>query len=703
MIINHIIDGICKQGIVLPEFQREYVWSSNQAKMLFSSLIKEYPIGSLLFWKTDNPPELKNIPEIPDHLGLIQLILDGQQRLTTLYMLITGEIPPYYTVNDIKNDPRDLYFNLDTCDFQYYTMSIMKDNPLWLRVVNCFTQEKKINVIEIAKRIAPEDDEKALNLAQKYTDNLSNLRNIQKLDLPLQIVPSSANLTDAIDIFDLVNSQGTKLSEAELALTHITGKWAQARRIMKKKIDDLKELDFSFDLSFMTRAMTVMVTKRALYETIHSYPKEALIEGWEKLSTILDYLVNILPHQAFIHSTSDMSTTNLLIPIIAYLSINGGKFPDEKNLKRALYFICTSMAWARYSGQTDQKLEYDVSVIMRENNPWDKLSEALIDQRGRIEVKPSDLEGRTMANPLYRITYIVAKSQGAVDWFNGAPLSSKQTGKYSVHSHHIFPTSLLYKNGYNSENHIHQKIVNEIANLAFLTAESNLNISNTEPKDYLKTIEEKYPGALTKQFVPIQPELWELDNFPKFLEARRNLIALKINEYFNCLIQEPIDVKEKSIEEIIRMGESVSLEFKSTLQWDMVHNVQNKALRKSTLKTIAAFLNSEGGTLLIGIEDNGNVCGLENDLSLVNNSTDKFLTLLNTLIKETMGGGISGLIKIHIETTGNKQVCVIDVERSMYPVYLNIDGKKEFYIRMGNTSISLDPEEAVNYISQKWG
>lgn len=704
MKISELVDSIRKQDIVLPEFQREYVWNRNQAKMLFSSLQKEYPVGALLFWKTDSPPELKNVTVLPDHLGTTQIILDGQQRLTTLYMLITGEIPPYYRDEDIKNDPRDLYFNLDNCDFQYYTMTLMKDDPHWLRVIDCFTQDKKIDVIEIAKKTTPqEDSEKALELAQKYMNNLSDLKNIQKIDLPLQIVPSSASLTDAIDIFDLVNSQGTKLSDAELALTHITGKWAQARRIIKKKIDDLRKLDFYFDLTFMTRALTVIVAKRALYETVHSQPKEALMEGWKKLSTILDYLVSILPARAFIHSTYDMSTTNVLIPVIAYLSINKGKFPDEKNLKRAIYFIYTSLAWARYSSQTDQKLEYDVSVIMRENNPWDKLSRALIDQRGRIEVKPSDLEGRTASHPLYLITYIIAKSQGAIDWFNGVPLSSKPTGKYSMHSHHIFPTSLLYENGYDPENHLHRKIVNEIANRAFLTAESNISLSNAKPVEYLKTIEANYPYALSKQFVPIQTDLWQIENFNKFLEARRNLIALKINDFFSSLIQEPMDVKEKPIEEIITIGESVSLEFKSTLQWDMVQNLKNKQLRKSTLKTIAAFLNSEGGTLVIGVEDDGNVCGLENDLALVENSTDKFMVLLNTLISEAIGAGYSSLIQIRVETTSEKQVCIVDVERSMVPAYLSTDGKKEFYIRMGNTSISLDPEAAVNYISQNWG
>lgn len=129
MKISEILDGISKQDNVLPEFQREYVWTKDQAKKLISSLTRGYPVGSLLFWKTDNPPELKNIVKLPEKLGTIDVMLDGQQRLTTLYILTRGEIPPYYKSEDIVNDPRDLYFNLGGGEFQYYQTSIMKKDP----------------------------------------------------------------------------------------------------------------------------------------------------------------------------------------------------------------------------------------------------------------------------------------------------------------------------------------------------------------------------------------------------------------------------------------------------------------------------------------------------------------------------------------------------------------------------------------------
>lgn len=699
MKINDLIYSIKIQDLVLPEFQREYVWTRDQAKKLMSSLVKDYPVGSLLFWKTNAPPELKNYRLNGQNNTVHQVILDGQQRLTTLYLLITGDIPPYYTINDLTTDPRNLYYHLGTGDFQYYQAVLMQNDPLWVEVVDCFASKSKVNVFRLIEN-AP--DEEKLELLKAYQDRLTALQNIKEKELPELLIPSSASIEDAIDIFDLVNSQGTKLTDAELALTHVVGKWPQARRVIKEKIETLKVNDFDFNLTFMTRALTTVVSQRALYETIHSEPKPKLISGWTKLSKILDYLATLLPARAFINSTGDMSTTNVLIPIIAYLSQHSGKFPNEVNLNRAIHFMYSALAWSRYSGQTDQKLESDVSVVFRENNPWDKLIDALIDQRGRIKVTPNDLEGRTAGHPLYYMTYILAKANGALDWFNGAPLTSKQAGSYYVHSHHIFPTSYLYANGYDTDNHLHRKIVNEIANRAYLTAETNQSISNKPPEEYLPLIEESYPGALAKQFIPMQPELWKVARFSEFLEARRHLIATKYNEYLQSLISKPVKVKGKPITEIIELGESNTLEFKSTLQWDMVLNRKNKSLRKSVLKTITAFLNSEGGTLLIGVEDNLRVCGLSNDLNLTENSTDKFMNLISTLISDSIGVEYADLIKVYIEPVDEIQVCRVDVDGSLIPAYLSFEGLKEFYIRMSNTSRSLDPEETVKYITAHW-
>lgn len=700
MKISELLDGIRKRDLNLPEFQREYVWSKDQAKKLFSSLSRDYPVGGLLFWKTDKPPELKNVQNLPEKLGMIQVVLDGQQRLTTLYMLITGEIPPYYKESDIVNDPRDLYFNLGDGDFQYYQTNRMKNDPVWRRVVDCFLHND-INVFEIASKQTKVPQE-AFELAQKYNGSLTRLRNIQNTDLPVQTVPSQALLEEAISIFDLVNSQGTKLTDAELALTHITGKWSQARRVMKEKMEHLQKENFDFDLTFLTRAITGVTTGHALYESVHSQPKTTLEPGWRIVSKILDYLVTTLPQRAFIHSTQDLNTTNILIPIVVYLAANNSRFPNENALKHAIHWLYAAQIWARYSSQTDQKLEYDLSLIKREDNPWDALCKQIIDQRGRIEVKSSDLDGRWIQHPLYRMTYILAKSQGAMDWFNGAPLGKNVGKSYSIHSHHIFPQSKLYASGYDQDNLMHRSIINEIANRAFLTADTNQEISSRLPEDYFPEVESQYPGALSRQFIPMDQSLWKLEHYEDFLAARRELIALKVNEYMRGLITVPEIVHARPIIELIKLGESSTLEFKSTLQWDMVQGKQNTGLRKQVLKTVAAFLNSAGGTLVIGVEDDGTILGLKNDLSLVNESPDKFANLITSLLTEEIGVEFAPFIKLRFEQLDGQQICVMDIDHAKGPAYLKGERGSEFYVRFGPTSRALDTEEAVSYISIQW-
>jgi uncharacterized protein with ParB-like and HNH nuclease domain len=104
--INELLADIRNRDIVIPEFQREYVWSREQAKQLIVSLFKGYPVGGLLLWKTDQPPELKNVDRLPEKIGTVQVLLDGQQRLTTLHMLVTGQIPVYYADHEILSDPQ---------------------------------------------------------------------------------------------------------------------------------------------------------------------------------------------------------------------------------------------------------------------------------------------------------------------------------------------------------------------------------------------------------------------------------------------------------------------------------------------------------------------------------------------------------------------------------------------------------------------
>ena len=157
-----------------------------------------------------------------------------------------------------------------------------------------------------------------------------------------------------------------------------------------------------------------------------------------------------------------------------------------------------------------------------------------------------------------------------------------------------------------------------------------------------------------------------------------------------------------NVKEIISQGESQKVEFKSSLQWDTKQQKQNKALRQSVLKTIAAFLNTDGGTLLIGVDDSGQVLGLEKDLALLGNSRDRFEQLMASLLSDSLGAQYAPLIQGRFVEVDGKLIYVVEVKPSSEPVYLKGEREDEFYVRVGTTTRSLTPRETVEYIKNHW-
>ena len=450
--ISKLLDAIKDKEVVVPEFQREYVWSLEQAKELMTSLFLEYPTGSILVWETNSPPEIKNDAVSRKKMGWINVLLDGQQRLTTLYLLHKGEIPPYYTEIDITYDPRHLYFNLKTGEFEYYQKQKMSESPFWKSVVSCFND--KFDAFTLVENLHLDNADEKLKVGSEVNTNLVRLRAIADIDYFVQSVPRGLDIDRAIDIFDRVNSMGTKLTDAELVLTHIAGRWPQARRVMKQKIEDYKKSGFYFDLDFLTRCLVVLIIKSALFkkmteEVYKNKTGEDYKEAWDGLVKILNYLIPILKQSAYISSSKDISTNNVLVPLVAYLSKNSGSFePAFKN--HFLYWMFLALIWRRYSGQTDQRLDKDVYLAINSLQPVADLINEIEDERGRIEIKPSDLEGRGSGHPLHRMLYVLTRYNKATDWANGGSLQDTMGDYYSIQSHHVFPQAVLYKNGYDS-------------------------------------------------------------------------------------------------------------------------------------------------------------------------------------------------------------------------------------------------------------
>ena len=250
MKISEIISSINNNQLFVPVFQREYVWKRENVKSLFDSLIKGYPFGTMLTWSTNNPPKMKGSIEYDNKMGAIKLILDGQQRITSLYLIITGNIPHYYEDKEITNDTRGLFVNLENGELKYYKKTIMENNPLWVNLADVFADNKDIN--EYTRK----DDYK--NRSDKILSTHGKIKSILQRDFIEQVIPIEAKIREAIDIFYTVNSGGITLIDAELALAQISGYWEEAKPF-KKKIFELSDKGFEFRLDFVVYSLLAVM------------------------------------------------------------------------------------------------------------------------------------------------------------------------------------------------------------------------------------------------------------------------------------------------------------------------------------------------------------------------------------------------------------------------------------------------------------
>ena len=705
MRINQILDKIDDNQLFVPAFQREYVWKRDNAKNLIASLIVGYPTGTMLTWETNHPPELKGKWEYDERQGAVKLILDGQQRITTLYMLIRGKIPPYYTKSEILNDTRGLYVNLETRELQYYQKSIMENNPFWNNITDIL--QRKIRERDIIKQIENLKSEERLSreLGDKISDNFRAVESIPEYEFIEQSIPVRASLKEAIDIFYIVNASGVNLTDAELALAQISGYWPKAREAFKEKLSQLKKDGFVFKLDFIVYCLLGILHNIGSDMTkLHNQEnKENLEKVWELLSNkILDYVVNLLRSHAFVDHTKEINSVYALVPITVYIYEKKGEVLSENEIKKIVKWFYYSQIRQRYISQLPQKLDKDISIVVHSKNPFDVLLNNIKIERS-LDITPDEFVGAGTGNSLFNLMKWYFKSKNAICFTTGIGIRSNMGVDYSLEVDHIFPYSILKERGYNRKNRLKYPLAQEITNRAILTKIGNRSKSNKLAEDYLETVSNSFPNALILQSVPTDKHLWKLGNYENFLQARREMLSKELNLFLQKITTTKDLETELSLDEVIQEGENNELEFKSSLRWDYQEEKINKRLEEVIIKSISAFANGEGGTLLLGVDDENEVLGLERDYSSLNGDKDKFELHLRNLINNVFSKAftVSNII-IEFPVLSKKEICRIDINKSDKPIFIEITDKngqkqEKFYARVGNSSQEFKLSELAEY------
>ena len=523
MKISTILDHIDSGTMALPEFQRGYVWNRDQVRGLMDSLYRRHPVGSLLVWVTgsDKAHHRGGGALSP---GVVKLLLDGQQRITSLYGIIRGKPPQFFDGN--AQAFAGLFFHLDKQEFAFYSPVFMKDDPLWVDVTALMQAGNDGLGAHVAKlAVLPG----AAAKVGEYVGRLSGILGIRDIVLHAEEVTGADKSIDVVvDIFNRVNSGGTKLSSGDLALAKICAEWPDARTKMKAALKKWKGADYHFNLDWLLRNINTVITGEAKFAKLHDVDATQIQDGLVRGEKAIDKALNLIGGRLGLDHDRVLFGQYAIPVLTHYIDRRGAMDAVEQD--RLLFWFLHSAMWGRFSGSTESVIDKDLKVIEKLDGGLDRLIGELRLWHGGLKVVPGHFGGWSLGARFYPVLYMLTRVHQARDWGSGIPLKQNLLGKMSqLEVHHIFPKAQLYKNGYSRSQ------VNAVANFCFQTKGTNLNIGSKKPAHYFVDIEAKHPGALGSQWIPMDPELWKIENYGAFLEARQGLLANASNAFLDEL------------------------------------------------------------------------------------------------------------------------------------------------------------------------
>ena len=545
---------------------------------------------------------------------------------------------------------------------------------------------------------------------KRLNENINVITLIREREFPEQTIPVKAKVREAIDIFYKVNASGVALTDAELALAQISGYWPQARDTFKKKLAELAQQGFVLRLDFVVYALLACLQHLGSdMRKLHGDENNELVRNaWNRLDEqVLDYVVNLLRTHAYVDHTDEINSIYALIPIIAYCFDKNGKHLTDQEIRKMIKWFYFSQIRTRYVSQLPQKLDFDLRIIAESDQPFDELLNVIKEER-RLEITPEEFEGRSISHPLFGLMRWYFKSCGAVCLTTGVGLRMNMGKKYQLENDHIFPYSRLKDIGYGKKNRLKYAMAQELTNRAILTQLANRSKSATPAADYLVEAKQRFPKALTLQCIPEDESLWQLDKFEEFLGERRRLLADALNKFVQDITVTVEVAAAATIEELIAEGESDALEFKSSLRWDLDQGNVNKKLEDVIVKSVAAFANADGGTLLIGVGDSGTVLGLENDYASLNGDKDKFELHLRNLFNQAFGAAfVATKLQVTFPTSAGVEICQIEIGRTSEPLVVKLKDNsgqlvERFFVRNGNFSQEMPLSQMKIYFQDRF-
>jgi hypothetical protein len=547
--VEELVGMIERGELRLPEMQRRYVWRSTRVRDLLDSLYRGYPSGAILLWETDEVVPLQEFAlfQQQNPYQSTRLLLDGQQRLTSLSAVIRG-VP--VSVRG-RQKPIEILFNLEHPDELAVVTEVNEDDdddliedetdsnedelqrrfdrmtfvvstrkleqlPHWLKVSEVFKTDSDANFLKRAG-VDGFDDPRY----EKYSQRLARLRGVRRYVYRMDVLERRLSYDEVTEIFVRVNSLGAKLRSSDLALAQITAKWRTSLKTFQAFQQQCAKVGFDLDLGLHLKNLVAFATGQSRFLTVGGLELANLQSSWKDCCQGMEFALNYLKSNVSIDSPALLSSPFLLVALAYFGHMRNYQITPEES-DRLRFWVLVANAKGRYSrGSSETILDQDLTTL-KQGGGAPGLIDRLRLQVGRLDITPDDLEGRNQRSAIFKTMFLAFRAAGAKDWRSNLAIALDHSGvQHRLQFHHIFPKAVL-KSSYTSRE------ADDIANLAFIGGKTNRAISDKSPAKYIPKFGQ---AAFDAQCIPTDPELLEVGRYKAFLAERRTNVARRLNEF----------------------------------------------------------------------------------------------------------------------------------------------------------------------------
>lgn len=539
--VSYLNNSDQEGGYWLPNIQRPFVWKEEQIERLFDSILREYPIGTLLVWKTKSKIRRRKFIDnykldikltdfyVPEDDKQKMLVLDGQQRLQSLFIGLLGSYEKKeLCLNVLSGDlvaPEDIRYK-----FKFIANSEIK--APWFKLKDIVFSNKEYD--ETADLIKAKFDTDLSDVdKKKITRIVAKLTRIfgTEENLVYQVVDSVDNSElytedDIVEIFIRANSGGTPLGKSDLLFSLLTSSWDEADEQMEDLLETLNKTGYNFNRDFVLKTCLSIFGKGAAYN-VEKFrdikTRQSIIDNWTLISEAIKDVKDFIYGKTFVKTDATLPSYLVLIPLIYFRYHHKDKWNSTLNIPN--YLLRTLLASA-FSGSPDALIDKCTKKI-DETKSFD-----ITEIFGVIKADGRNLE---ISRDTVLNTYYGSKQIHLLFnlWYNFNYQPTYNQNKPQVD--HIFPQSQLKKIKVANPETGRMDILkykwddrDQIANCMLLTAQENGSGGKTDilPEVWFA---DKSKDYLELHLIPQDKELWKLENFEKFVEERKKLIEAKFD------------------------------------------------------------------------------------------------------------------------------------------------------------------------------